>query len=200
MTNHHGVLFFFFRKPPPKGYIVLKKTIEYDDFDGKHCREDFYFNLTPADIAMMDAKHEGGFEGYLKEIQATENGGAIMLALQDIIGTAYGVRSTDMKSFRKSEETRADFLSSNAYVELFMSFINNPESIAEFMLGILPEKLRAKAEAAMKTDGEDNRPAYLKEDREPTKLELRGMNNEELIAAMERMNERRNATSPDENK
>lgn len=177
---------------------MLKWNIKYEDFNGKKYDEDFYFNLTAADMAMMDAEYEGGYTGYLATVTETENGGKMMLILRAIISKAYGVRSEDGKSFRKSEVLTEEFLSGNAFNEMFMGFLLNPETIPTFMLGILPEALRAEAAKAMADDGVDTRPIWVREDRDPTTKELRGLSKDEMMIETKRMIDKKNATSPDE--
>ena len=45
---------------------MLKKTITYTDFNGKQRTETFYFNLTKAEVAEMEATVDGGFSTMLE--------------------------------------------------------------------------------------------------------------------------------------
>ena len=40
---------------------MYKKTITYEDFDGNKRTEDFYFNLTTAEVAKMEMGVTGGY-------------------------------------------------------------------------------------------------------------------------------------------
>ena len=40
---------------------MLKKTIEYVDYNGNPRKEDFYFNLSEAELAKMELSVTGGY-------------------------------------------------------------------------------------------------------------------------------------------
>lgn len=46
---------------------MYKKTITYTDYDGNERTEDFYFNLTKAEIAEMELSAEGGFDKLIEK-------------------------------------------------------------------------------------------------------------------------------------
>ena len=45
---------------------MVKKTITYTDYDGTERTEDFYFNLSEAEITEMQLSVEGGMRGYMR--------------------------------------------------------------------------------------------------------------------------------------
>ena len=47
---------------------MLKKTIKYVDYDGTEREEDFYFNLSKAELIEMQMSVNGGIDKYLKRI------------------------------------------------------------------------------------------------------------------------------------
>ena len=47
---------------------MLKKTIKYTDYDGNEREEDFYFNLSKAEVTEMELSKEGGMSEYIKKI------------------------------------------------------------------------------------------------------------------------------------
>ena len=47
---------------------MLKKTITYTDYDGHERVEDFYFNLSKAEVAEMEMSEYGGLSNLLKKI------------------------------------------------------------------------------------------------------------------------------------
>lgn len=44
---------------------MLKKTIKYEDYNGVERNEDFYFNLTKAELFQMGLGMEGGLEEHI---------------------------------------------------------------------------------------------------------------------------------------
>ena len=49
---------------------MLKKTIKFTDFMGVEREEDFYFNLTKAEIMEMEMSETGGLAESIKKIIA----------------------------------------------------------------------------------------------------------------------------------
>ena len=47
---------------------MLKKTVTYVDYNGVERTEDFYFNLSKAEVTEMELSVEGGFSKMLQEI------------------------------------------------------------------------------------------------------------------------------------
>ena len=47
---------------------MLKKTIEYTDFNGVKRKEDFYFNLSKAELMEMELGVTGGMKQLLERI------------------------------------------------------------------------------------------------------------------------------------
>ncbi len=52
---------------------MVKKTITYTDYDGTERTEDFYFNLSEAEITEMQLSVEGGMRGYIEKIVAAKS-------------------------------------------------------------------------------------------------------------------------------
>ena len=63
---------------------MLKKTISYTDYDGNQRTEDFYFNLSMAELTEMQMGVEGGMRGYIQRIMAANDQTALMLSLKHI--------------------------------------------------------------------------------------------------------------------
>ena len=117
---------------------MLKKTIKYVDFDGNERTEDFYFNLTKAEVAEMEMSSEGGLTKMLEKIVATQDSKRIVEVFKDLILKAYGEKSLDGKRFIKNQELRDAFSQTEAYSELFMELAMNAEMSAAFVNGIVP--------------------------------------------------------------
>ena len=123
---------------------MIKKVIPYTDFDGNPRVEEFWFNLTKAE--MMDLG--------LQLMHSTKVGEAIEV-FKKILLLAYGKKSLDGRKFEKSPEITADFVATQAYSDLYVELAIDPDKAAEFMNGVMGADVRkmvaeneAKAKAA----------------------------------------------------
>ena len=57
---------------------MLKKTITYTDYNGSERTEDFYFNLTKAEIMEMEMSTTGGLAEMIQRIVAAQDTPAII--------------------------------------------------------------------------------------------------------------------------
>lgn len=121
---------------------MLKKTMTYVDFNGDERTEDFYFNLTEAEIADMELSREGGLSGMLTTIVNAKDQVAIINMFKEIVIKAYGHKSADGKHFVKNDAIREEFLSTQAYSDLFMELASDAEKAADFINGIVPNKMQ----------------------------------------------------------
>lgn len=131
---------------------MLKKTIEFTDYNGETRKEDFYFNLSKAELMEMELGTSGGFAEMLQRLVDTQDVPEIMKVFKQVVMKAYGVKSPDGKRFIKSEEQSKEFTETEAYSELFMELLTDPDAAAAFINGTIP------AEAA-KQLANQNHPA-----------------------------------------
>ena len=127
---------------------MLKKTHTYTDYNGTERTEDFYFNLSEAEIMEMEMGTTGGLAEMIKKIVATKNVPAIVKVFKDLVLKSYGEKSADGKRFIKSEEIATAFSQTEAYSDIFMELATNADKAAEFVNGIVPAKMSKKLEAA----------------------------------------------------
>lgn len=118
---------------------MLKKTMTYVDYDGNQRTEDFYFNLTKAEIMEMDLSASGGLDKLITKIVAEQDGAKIVEIFKKIILGAYGEKSLDGKRFVKSPELSEAFSQTEAYSDLFMELATDADKAAEFINGIVPK-------------------------------------------------------------
>jgi hypothetical protein len=132
---------------------VLKKTIKYENVDGEQVTEDFYFHLTKAEIieAFM-AGDANDMESRLKRIIETNDLRAIMAEFKTIIGMTVGYRTANGK-FVKTPEYAQEFLSSEAYSELFLELMGETGKAVEFISGLVPAQLRDEVSKQMASQG-----------------------------------------------
>lgn len=120
---------------------MLKKTITYVDYNGVQRTEDFYFNLSKAEVAEMEMSVEGGFSKMLEEIVASKDNVRIVNLFKDMVLKSYGEKSADGRRFVKSKELSEAFSQTEAYSEIFMELALNEEAAAAFVNGIMPANL-----------------------------------------------------------
>lgn len=142
---------------------MLKKTIGYIDFDNKQCEETLYFNLTKTEIASnLDLKDQveeiqKSFQGEPRTLE-THEVKALLELLKRLIRLSYGVRSADGKRFSKPPELWTEFTETAVYDQLLFSMFDPPENAFAFILGIMPQDIRAEAEAMVQTNV--NQPTF----------------------------------------
>lgn len=118
---------------------MLKKTITYVDYDGNQRTEDFYFNLSKAEITEMQFGVDGGLEAQLKRIVETKNQPAIIREFKNLVLKAYGEKSDDGRHFMKSPEIAHKFECSEAYSIIFMELATDANKAAEFVNAVIPK-------------------------------------------------------------
>ncbi len=127
---------------------MLKKTIKYTDYNGNVREEDFWFNLTQAEVTELEVSVEGGLVEMINRIVAAQNGRVIIETFKDIILRAYGEKSPDGRRFIKNQEVRDAFAQTEAYSKLFMELATNAKAASEFVNGIVPPKSEEPPKAA----------------------------------------------------
>lgn len=139
---------------------MFKKVIKFEDFNGNPREETFYFNLSKAELMEMELSTQAGVEEMIRMLIATKDNAKIMQIFKDLILKSYGIKSEDGTRFIKSQELREAFEQSNAYSELFMEMITEPEMQAAFINGVIsgvnmPEMKEEDAIAKLKELGYD---------------------------------------------
>lgn len=127
---------------------MIKKTITYFDYNDVERTEDFYFNLTEAEVLEMEMSISGGLTEMIKRIVATQDQPAIIKIFKDLILKAYGEKSPDGKRFIKSEEIATAFSQTEAYSQLFMKLATDADEASKFVNGIVPTGAVRQLEAS----------------------------------------------------
>lgn len=117
---------------------MIKKTITYTDYSGNERTEDFYFNLSKAEVMEMEMSTTGGLAEMIQKIVAAQDSPAIIKIFKELVLKAYGEKSPDGKRFIKSEELSTSFSQTEAYSQLFMELATDADAAAKFVNGILP--------------------------------------------------------------
>ena len=120
---------------------MLKKTITYTDYNGVERKEDFYFNLSKAEITEMELGVVGGLSEMLAKIIATQDGPKIAEFFKTLILKSYGEKSPDGRRFIKNKELSDAFEQTEAYSNLYVELATDSEAAAKFVNGIIPADL-----------------------------------------------------------
>lgn len=123
---------------------MLKKTMTYTDYDGNQRTEDFYFNLSKAELTEMELSRNGGLTKTIEKIVAAQDGKRIVEIFKDLVLKSYGEKSLDGKRFIKNQELRDAFAQTEAYSDLFMELSTNADSAAAFVNGLVATLPKAK--------------------------------------------------------
>jgi len=134
---------------------MLKKTMTYTDYNGVSRTEDFYFNLSKAELAEMELTQDGGLENYLNRIVNSRDTAAIVAVFKELLLKAYGVKSDDGKRFIKSKEISEAFSQTEAYSDLFINLATDSDAATAFVNGIVP-KVDSNTSAALSPDDPKN--------------------------------------------
>lgn len=118
---------------------MIKKTIEYEDYNGVMRKEDFYFNLTKAELALHDLKSPGGAASVLQKIIDSSDQEKIVEWFEWFVEKSYGEKSEDGRNFNKSPEIFKSFSSTEAYSELIIELVSDAKAAADFVNGIIPK-------------------------------------------------------------
>lgn len=130
-------------------YIMLKKTITYTDYNGVERKEDFYFNLSKAEIMEMELSTTGGLSEMIQKVVTSKDTPSIMKIFKELILKAYGEKSADGKRFLKSPELSRSFEQTEAYSNLFMELATNAEAAAKFVNEIVPSDISSQISAEL---------------------------------------------------
>ena len=142
---------------------MLVKKIKYQDFNGVEREDEFYFNLSKAEvIKWITTNGNYTLDAVLTKLIQTENVKDLINEFDYLITESYGEKSLDGIQFVKTPEIKAKFVNSNAYSELFMELVSDAKKAAEFFNGILPDDLSRDIQKAIK-ENPDGLPDVLKD-------------------------------------
>lgn len=125
---------------------MIKKTLTFENHDGKTVTKTYHFHMNKAELAEMQLSAKGGLAEELRAILATGDGGLIMSTFKGLMMQTVGKRSEDGELFRKTQDIRDEFEFSGAYSAMFMEMIADTNLALEFIKGIMPADVTAKAD------------------------------------------------------
>mgnify|MGYP005888044069 CR=1 FL=1 len=128
---------------------MIKKTITYTDYNGVERTENFYFNLSKAEVMEMEMGAEGGMAAAIQKIVDAKDAPAIIRVFKDLVLKAYGVKSDDGRRFMKTKPDGSryadDFKETEAYSQIFMELATDTDAASAFINGIVPADLAQQA-------------------------------------------------------
>lgn len=169
-----------------------------------------------AKLRLMYGDADGDVAAYFTRLLQGGDRKAIIDAFDGLILGAYGQRSVDGKRFEKKNGALADdFKETEAYSALFIELVSDGgKNFQAFLQGVLPADLQEKLDAndelmarlalatdriqsaetvpvfvekpAKQTEITDLRPAWVKEDRDPTQQEMLSMTPSEFSELVKR--------------
>lgn len=117
---------------------MIKKTTTYVDYNGTTRTEDFYFNLTKAELVEMEYTTDGGLSVMIDKLIAAVELPDVIKIFKDLVLKSYGVKSPDGRRLIKTPETTQAFAETEAYSQIFMELATDSKAASEFIDGILP--------------------------------------------------------------
>jgi hypothetical protein len=122
---------------------MLKKTVTFEDYNGVSRTEDFFFNLTNAELAQLSMS-KNGLDAYIERISKTRDQAELSNLFKKVLDMSYGIKSDDGRRFMKSPEILADFQQTEAYSIIYMELAQDADAALKFFQGIIPAD-KAKA-------------------------------------------------------
>ena len=124
---------------------MFKDRRTYTDYNGVSRTEDFYFNLTEAEVIEMEMGTTGGLADMITHIVEAQDTASIIKIFKELILKAYGEKSADGKRFVKSEELATAYSQTEAYNQLFMELATDSDKASKFVNGIIPNVEKKQA-------------------------------------------------------
>lgn len=119
---------------------MFKKTIKYTDYLGNDREEEFYFDLSPAELTELELSTDGGLSAMIQKIIKAKDMPSLIATFKKLVLMSYGEISNDGRRFIKNDDVRIGFSQTPAYSILFMELATNENAATEFVNGIIPQK------------------------------------------------------------
>lgn len=163
---------------------MLKKTIEYEDFNGNLVKEDKYFNLTDAELMELELSYKGGLSKYLQELLENEDTLGIMNFIKKLVFISYGKRSEDGKRFIKDEKFTQEFFQTDAYSKLLMDLLTDQYAGAKFINGLVSNSRKMSDEELMKVLEENVKALEAKNENNSEEIAIENNSEEETVKSI----------------
>lgn len=135
---------------------MLKKVVNYTDYDGNPTSATCYFHLNKFEWLELETYTKGGLIENLEHAIETNNAKKTIDLLKKIILRAYGEKNADTGIFEKDEDRSIKFSKTEVFSELFYELAYDENKSKEFFLGLIPPETRDQAIAKLKEAERDN--------------------------------------------
>lgn len=152
---------------------MYTKKMTYTDYDGVERTEEFYFNLSKAELIEMQLTTEGGLAAMAKQIVDSKNSVEIYKLFKTIIRKAVGQKSPDGRKLMKGAQIADDFESTPAYSDLVEELFTNADFAAEFIKLIVPSDLAMQMQAEQEEEGNKRANEAAKKFEDGTAVKIR---------------------------
>lgn len=153
---------------------MIKKSLTYQDLEGKYATEDFYFALSMSDILETAVDDKAVAE--LLELAKGADKAKVMSTFTNLVGRSVGRRGA--MGLVKSPEFSSEFMNSDAFNVLMWEILTDAKKAAEFLNGIMPADISKKlADSGMLELSEVTQEKPLEQ---YTRAELLGMDTAEF--------------------
>lgn len=140
---------------------MYKKTVTYNDFEGKERIEDIYFNLTKSELiefalelpdnvsdSVSDKAENIDEKKALTKIMSAFTSKSIFEFIHKLICKSYGVRKDEGRRFAKTDENGnplwREFKETMAYETIMDEFLSDDMAAANFVNAVIPSDISDK--------------------------------------------------------
>lgn len=136
---------------------MIKRTVEYTDYNGNKRVEDLYFNLTQFEATEIAMELP---DGVVEELTSDKNGEnetvvathlveklgnkGVVEFIKKIVLKSYGHKSEDGRRIVKSPEISEEFSQTPAFSDFMIQLISDDKAASDFINGVIPEALAAQ--------------------------------------------------------
>ncbi len=128
---------------------MLKRAINYEDFEGNPAVDVFYFNISEPELIELEVEFDKGFKKMLESIIEAKDHKNLIKRFKEIVLMAYGQKSEDGKRFIKSDQLREEFSQTAAFNTLFIEFATDDKKAATFLKSVLPKDMIGEIDKAL---------------------------------------------------
>lgn len=141
---------------------MFTTPVTYKDFDENERTEEFSFHLNRSELMDWLMVENGVTLDKVMEIMAKKEDIKAMAAqMKELLYRSYGEKSADGRRFDKSEETKKNFMDTEAFSVLHMKLVTDAEFAVEFITKVIPSDMGKEMEKYMK-ENIDKIPEQLK--------------------------------------
>ena len=135
---------------------MIKRTVEYTDYDGNKRTEDLYFNLTQFEATEIAMELP---DGVVEELNSNKEGEETVVAthllerlgnkgiiefIKKVVLKSYGKKAPDGKRFIKSPEMTEEFSQTPAFSDFMIQLLSDDNAASSFINGVIPASLAAQ--------------------------------------------------------